>query len=333
MTGGPDGFTQHGEENHPEYFLTVGFKFSRKKYYCPVDGSWHSNIVHLSRAIKKTGMPNEEYYIKYGKKYLPDIWEKNNHDPKYGNSASTPTCLQCLEAVKFATWDYPRFCSFSCSTTWHARNTDRVAVSLETIKKRKAIDPDHGLGPVSVRYWTNKGHSEEEAIDIVKKRQSTNSLERFVERYGDEEGLTRYVNRQEKWIKSISKSGMRSGFSNISTSLFDKVQDQIQDTLLYGKNEMSIRTSDTAYKLDCCHAERKKIVEFNGDFWHANPKKYKKTDKVLNTTAEALWKKDALKKKRLEEAGYEVLIIWESEYMKTPELVVERCVDFFLNNT
>lgn len=59
------------------------------------------------------------------------------------------------------------------------------------------------------------------------------------------------------------------------------------------------------------------LVEVNGDFWHANPAKYKSND-VMNfpggdVRAYAVWNKDRTKIEMATARGHKVLIIWESE--------------------
>jgi len=59
------------------------------------------------------------------------------------------------------------------------------------------------------------------------------------------------------------------------------------------------------------------IVEINGDYWHANPSKYKYSD-VLKTghkeiTALDIWEKDKKKLDFAKKNGFEVIVIWESE--------------------
>ena len=55
----------------------------------------------------------------------------------------------------------------------------------------------------------------------------------------------------------------------------------------------------------------------NGDVYHANPRIYKATDEVLKgMIAEKVWERDARKKKAIEEAGYELVILWEDEIRK-----------------
>lgn len=58
------------------------------------------------------------------------------------------------------------------------------------------------------------------------------------------------------------------------------------------------------------------IYEFNGDFWHGNPNKYKKDDinPICGKTFGYLLQKTIEKEKRLKELGYNVVSIWESEY-------------------
>ena len=63
------------------------------------------------------------------------------------------------------------------------------------------------------------------------------------------------------------------------------------------------------------------ILEINGDYWHANPNKYKLNDKILYPkdgfkTAKNVWEKDRLKKEKAEKYGYNVFYLWEDEMKK-----------------
>jgi len=68
--------------------------------------------------------------------------------------------------------------------------------------------------------------------------------------------------------------------------------------------------------------DQKIIIEINGDYYHANPKKYKKTDIIHkwvgDIEAEKIWQFDKIRKKHLESFGYEVIIFWNNNlYTKT----------------
>lgn len=63
------------------------------------------------------------------------------------------------------------------------------------------------------------------------------------------------------------------------------------------------------------------IVEYNGDYWHANPSIYKDTSKIFNfpkkkMTIFDIWNKDSNKKMMAENHGYNFKIIWETDYKK-----------------
>ena len=73
----------------------------------------------------------------------------------------------------------------------------------------------------------------------------------------------------------------------------------------------------------------KVIVEIQGDYFHASPKKYKETDyfKQFDCTAGDIWKRDAKKREFLQSKGYEVVWIWETEINKMSD---GQILEFFI---
>lgn len=73
-----------------------------------------------------------------------------------------------------------------------------------------------------------------------------------------------------------------------------------------------------------------KIIEFNGDLWHANPKLYDKAFIIpkCNITASEKWKIDEEKIKLAESHGYEVLTIWENEFKENSKKIIKKCLNF-----
>jgi hypothetical protein len=53
-------------------------------------------------------------------------------------------------------------------------------------------------------YWINKGLTEDEAKIALKERQTTFSLEKCIEKYGEIEGIKRWKQRQEKWLNTLN---------------------------------------------------------------------------------------------------------------------------------
>lgn len=329
MLGGRDGFEAHRAEHHPNYFLTSVHKLVERKFYCPLDDNWYSNKQHLARAITRAGWSNERYLFTHGEEHFPDLWRELNNDPKYGNSRLTPTCLECNKRVKFQEmkWEYPKFCGFSCSAKWHAKHTDRIEQAQETWRERIAVDPDYGLRQTQHRYWVLKGFTEEEATEKIKERQSTGSMARYVKIHGEEEGPKRFAARQQKWFASLKASGLFTGYSRVSVEMFQKIAESIPD-LQFGKDEMAIRCGNRVISVDCLKG--KKVIEFFGDYWHCNPLKYPATHMVKKRSAAQIWEHDAARIRIIEDAGYQVLTIWEKEYKDNPDLVIGKCIGYLL---
>lgn len=78
-------------------------------------------------------------------------------------------------------------------------------------------------------------------------------------------------------------------------------------------------------------AFNKKIIEFNGDYWHASPLKYYPTDivslpKGKKIQAQDIWEKELKKINLAIEHGYEIKIIWESDFKKDEDKCVKDCI-------
>lgn len=60
----------------------------------------------------------------------------------------------------------------------------------------------------------------------------------------------------------------------------------------------------------------KVIVEFYGDYFHANPLLHKAEEYIVKKekTARQLWDADLERQKMLEDAGYSVIIIWQNDF-------------------
>jgi len=48
-------------------------------------------------------------------------------------------------------------------------------------------------------------------------------------------------------------------------------------------------------------------------------------------TAKQIWDFDKKKISYIESIGYEVLVIWESDYKQNPEKIIQDCIDFLKN--
>jgi len=205
----------------------------------------------------------------------------------------------------------------------------------------KHVDYDKMLINTRLDYWINKGYTEEEGIKLRAERQSTFTLQKCIDRYGEEEGKKRFSDRQIKWQKSLSSGGnLKIGYSRISQKLFYEILDfynvSERDKIFFAthnKEYILEKENGGVWLYDFVDTINKKIIEFNGDMYHGNPKKYKSSDNPhpfrKNVTAQEIWDKDKLKIDVAIKNGFEVLVIWDSEYRyDNKSETINKCLDF-----
>ena len=74
---------------------------------------------------------------------------------------------------------------------------------------------------------------------------------------------------------------------------------------------------DTKFYADIISIDRKLIVEFNGSYWHCDPRLYVSTYEhgVKRMTASEIWKADSERNAHLQQMGYCVLTVWELDFL------------------
>lgn len=221
---------------------------------------------------------------------------------------------------------------------------ERSPFSKEYYKKRGLNESDRTSFCKNIKrsynttleYYTNKGYSEKEAKGILSERQRTFTLEKCIQKYGEVEGRLIWENRQDKWKLKMFADGAKvccgqsKACSMLTNMILEKMPEGVE--LLYGKNEFRLFVGKNVYLYDITNPSSKRIIEFNGDIWHGNPKIYKATDvhKITKVPFKDIWEKDKIKLDIAKLAGYEVLTIWESDFYKDKEETAKRCIDFIL---
>lgn len=82
--------------------------------------------------------------------------------------------------------------------------------------------------------------------------------------------------------------------------------------------EKVLKINSKIYKLDGFCEETNTIYEFYGDFWHGNPDIYNKKDinPLCKISYGALYNTTMKREKILRDKGYNIVTIWENEYIK-----------------
>lgn len=210
---------------------------------------------------------------------------------------------------------------------------------IDTSLKASSTRAENGNDTTTAEYYVKRGMSEEEAEDALAKRQTTFSLETCIEKHGAEEGLLVWKARQEKWqntltsksqeeIDGINKKKKIGCVSKTSQELFENFK--FDGERFSNKNGELRILLNSGRHVSFDYALRNKVIEFYGDVWHANPAMFDADDMPLkfvnrSVTAQEIQQKDAKRTAEIKELGYEVLVVWESEYRKNKEKVIEEC--------
>lgn len=246
------------------------------------------------------------------------------------------------------------------SKTTEEERKERSPFAKEFYEKRQLNEEDRQkfikdvrsnvVSTTNIKYYLNKGYSKVEALKLLKDRQRTNTLSNYIKKYGEEIGPAKFKERNDKWTKDIEERYSNGEFSKMpktlglhysekELTLIDLLLDELGLTyddvqcIKSSKKQLSIYSPETNknYFYDFCY--NNKIIEFNGDFWHMNPSKFKEddTNNYNGLSAKEIWNIDESKRKLAEENGYKILTVWEHDFENDLVTVIEECKKFILS--
>ena len=194
-------------------------------------------------------------------------------------------------------------------------------------RDREDFDEIKLASNTTLEYYLSKGMSEDEAKHALRKRQTTFSLEKCIEKYGEVEGIKRFKERQEKWLSNFK----RYGFSIVSQNLFWKIFEETKLDCIFATNnngtyddehnlEYKVEVEASYVKLDFYIPSLNKWIEFDGDYWHGEKRGNQERDRY--------------REKLIFEAipGIQLKRVKERDYRKNPEKIVNECVEWILEN-
>lgn len=293
--------------------------------------------------------------VKYLSKHLThthNVIAKEYYDTYY-RKPDEGFCVVCGTEVPFNRFGYhTKSCSVECSNKlrfpvtlefWKAKGlSDEAAlIKLTDVQSRFSKQVKNRKSNTTLQYFLDKGLSETDARSALRNRQSTKTLEKAIAKYGNIDGPNIWANRNKTWSSTVEAKYKNGEFiktpktkvwrvTSISElELAESLQYSTNSQLLFGENQLTIFDGNRNYYYDICDPAKRKIIEYNGDYWHANPSKYAE-DQIVhsNKTAKQIWESDANKLAIIKALGYNVLIIWESEYLKNKKDISLACLNF-----
>lgn len=329
-----------------EYWLEKGYHdenidkmikskvYNTFEYYTINKGYTDEEAVELMKANKgKSALTLQKMIDKYGEIEGHKRWESYRHKQSISNTFE-------YKKDKYG-WTVEQFDEYNKSRS----------VTLENLIKRHGYD-------LGTKKYNNY---------VERQRYAGCKIEYFIEKYGIEIGtekyyelnkkkaitidnfLAKYDNNIEiataKYLEWIAKLSNPVSYSSISQELFNAIHDLIKNKFefiyYYNNNGEWIYYNNEYKKLymfDFFIKDNGKVIEFNGDYWHANPKKYKETDIIsfpnsVTKSASEIWECDDKKRKLSLQCPYvsDYLVIWESDYIKDKKNTIEKCVNYLLS--
>jgi hypothetical protein len=278
----------------------------------------------LSGHVKVHNITPAEYKVKYSIDVLkPMIYRdarRGNKNPAYNHGG------------KLSPWS---------KNFIHGYDQKRHAKKNQEFKQIRAKFPEKFKS--NIEYWIVHCDGDIVTAQECYKKWQTRNLEFFINKYGLEEGTARHTAKIKKWMSTMNLKSIeeltsintrkikRSGYfsSKGEKELFTILQKDMPELT----EQFSLCRNENAnqklfYFYDMKY--QNKIIEYHGDFWHANPKFYnlsfvnpytKKTQAEINAS-------DADKLLVATSAGYNVHVVWEHEYKTDKNKVIEECLTF-----
>lgn len=202
-------------------------------------------------------------------------------------------------------------------------------------KRRHKEYHDQRKGWGTLEWFINKYGEEKgrEAYDATCKNKAL-TLANFIKKYGEELGRQKHEEYCRERFNKFSQS-------NVAMELFNQLieNDDVKSHKIWYDGHPKefgkyLHEIDRYVFFDFFDETTGRIIEFNGDYWHANPLVYE-SDSIIHmpgkTTklAKDIWQWDEARNKAIEaEYGYKVLVIWQKDWSENPDDVLQRCLKF-----
>jgi len=200
-------------------------------------------------------------------------------------------------------------------------------------------------------------HGEELGIlkweEYVERQRYTTSIEYFVSKYGNKGELKwnqfckdRGNSQNIEFIKHKYNLSQLEAEAHLGNRYSNRFTSNAEQTFLHniekliGKVPYSINSKQyciwsnelsAPLFYDLTHSEKKKIIEYNGDYWHCNPEKYN-LDFIIKqsgVTAKEVWSRDKIKLEEAKKRGFDVMVVWDSHYTANTKLVEQQILKWW----
>ena len=130
--------------------------------------------------------------------------------------------------------------------------------------------------------------------------------------------------RSKKMKESWADGKIEPNINSINESKLEKeFREELKNRLSNRKvRKITIRIGKHWFYPDV-KIDKNILIEFYGNYWHANPKMFKSNDIIHHRLkAKQIWDTDKKRIKILENNGFIVFIVWQDEYQNNKEKII-----------
>lgn len=159
--------------------------------------------------------------------------------------------------------------------------------------------------------------------DYCQRQRDTCTIDHYLVKWGEIEGRNKY----EKWMENFcgKPSKMEKEIIEILENKNPNIQRQKCLTFIDGPNKNMSRF------FDIYDDNKMKIIEVNGQIYHADPRYYNENDivPVKQVTAKESWKYDEGKLELAKSSGYDVFIVWEHDWEYDKQNTIDKLLEWY----
>ena len=195
----------------------------------------------------------------------------------------------------------------------------------ETIEKVR-----EKLSKISKELWQDKNYRNKVIKGVSKPRRESFKAEqskRITQWYQDNPKQKEI--RSKKMKESWEEGKIEPNINSINESKLEKELREKIIKLLPNRNvrKSTIKINKKWFYPDI-RIDKNIIIEFYGNYWHANPRIYKKNDIIHhNLTAEQIWHDNKKRIKILENNRFKVFIVWQDEYQNNENKTIKNIMN------
>lgn len=219
-------------------------------------------------------------------------------------------------------WTKEQFNEYNRSRAVTLENMQRRYGEEEGRKRFNAYCQWQAYAGCALEYFQNL-YGEEEGLRRYSRinSQKVCSLESFIDKYGESLGYSKWMEHSAKHIGYSEKS--QTFFNRLCKLLPPDITSKCFYATHGGEQTIALPSGKNALP-DFLLGN--KIIEFNGDYWHRNPKLF--AGELVTEDVKLVWEQDKTRLSELEKLGYSVLVVWELDYRRDPDGTFVRCLEF-----